>query len=102
MHRDAGYAIGLVEFLVDQGHGLYPVLALLDGRKRRLILEAIGLRVQEAHDHLQIVFDSMVDLLEQPLFLLQQPLQVLVLLADLLLLDLEFPWLSLWFLLLGF
>jgi hypothetical protein len=31
VHGDAGHPFGLVEFLVDQSHGLYPVLALLDG-----------------------------------------------------------------------
>jgi hypothetical protein len=48
-------------------------------------LEGICLRVQQAHHYLQVVFDPVMDLLEQAFFVHKQLLQASVLVVDFLL-----------------
>jgi hypothetical protein len=57
--------------MMDQGYGLDPVLAFLDG-SQGFILQVGCLGFQKAADHMEVVLDPMVDLLHQDLFDLQE------------------------------
>jgi hypothetical protein len=76
---------------VDQSHGLHPVLAFLDGRQGRALGQGAGLQVEQTHDHLQVVFHPVMNLLQQPFFFQYQRLQRGIFMVNLLLPGFELP-----------
>jgi len=60
--------VGLVELLMNQGHGFHAMLALAQDPSD-VLRAVIRLEPQQARDHLQIVFYAVVDFLEQDVFL---------------------------------
>ncbi len=76
---------------MDQRDSLHPFPALLDGAQRRGIIEEIGLGVEQADDDLQVVFYTVVHLLEEPFLFFYQLVQGQVLFIDLGLFDLAGP-----------
>ena len=72
-----------IELFVDHGHGFHAMLALPKHRRGGLVGGCFGLQTQQAGDHLQVVLDAMVDLLDQDFFFGQRPSQPGVFLAQL-------------------
>ena len=62
---DFGEIFGLIQPLVNQSHGVNPVLALLKHPASRGILDGARLEAQKAGDYLKIVLDPMVNFLEK-------------------------------------
>ena len=69
---DAAEVSRLIELFMEQRDGAHAILALLEQRDRLRIGELIHLEVEHAGDDLEVVLDSMVDLLEQDLLLFQR------------------------------
>ena len=65
-HRNTGQSIGLIKFLMDQRHGMHPVLTLPNSRQRCLIFKIGGLWMEQAGNNLQVVFDPVMDLPKHP------------------------------------
>ena len=57
---------------MDQGHRLHAPLHLADRGARLRVRRLSELEFQQAGDHLQVVFDAVVDLAQQHLFLFQR------------------------------
>ena len=72
----------LVQLLVDHGDGFHAVLAFPQNRGDGLVGGGFGLQTQQARDHLQVVLDAMMQLLEQNVLFRQGPGQAGMFLAE--------------------
>ena len=75
---DLRQGLGLVQLLMDEGHRVDAVLALLEQRDGLRVPDGRQLQVEHAVDDLEVVLDAMVDLLQQRLFLPQGALDLVL------------------------
>ena len=70
---DAIERIDAVQMLVDERHRLHALHAFVDQVARFCRRHLLALQAQQARHDLQVVFDAVVDFLEQGLFLFERP-----------------------------
>ena len=66
MHIDERAMLLLVKLLMNEGDGLHPFAAILDGMQSGRIIQEVRLGIEQADDDLQVVLDAMMDFFEQP------------------------------------
>ncbi len=82
LHIDGSGIRLQIELLMNEGHGVNPVLTALYGLER-FSGQKFRLGFKEAGDGLQVVLDPMMDLFDQPFLFRDQVPQGAVLMADL-------------------
>ena len=72
----------MVQLLVDHGDGFHAVLAFPQHGSDGLVGGGLSLQTQQARDHLQVILDAMVQLLEQYVLFRHGPGQAGMFLAE--------------------
>ena len=54
---------------MDQSHGFDAILTVHEHCHISLVVNVTGLKIEKAGNHLQVIFDTVMDLLQQYLFL---------------------------------